>query len=46
MNLNRINREQMIFQLMMNTKYTEDALLKLPEDRLEELYILKVENQE
>ncbi len=43
MTLNRMDRDQMIFQIMMNTKYTESALKKLPYDRLEELYIEKVE---
>ncbi len=43
MPLNRMDRDQMIFQIVMNTKYTEEALEKLPYDRLEELYIERVE---
>lgn len=40
---NRLDREQMIFQIMMNTKYTEDALQKLSNEKLNEMYVAKVE---
>ncbi len=41
--LNRMDREQVIFQIMMNTKYTEDILRKMSDERLKEMYKLKVE---
>lgn len=40
--LNRMDREQMIFQLTMNTRYTESALEKLSDEKLIELYKVKV----
>lgn len=43
---NRLDREQMIFQIMMNTRYSEDVLKNMPNDELEELYKLKVEKQQ
>ena len=41
--LNRMDRDQMIFQIMVNTLYTEEALNKLPDEKIIELYQLKVE---
>ena len=40
--LNRMDREQMIFQIMVNTRYTEAALEKLSDEKIIELYKLKV----
>lgn len=44
-NLSRLDREQMTFQIMVHTRYSEEALEKLPDDRLVELYKVKVEGQ-
>lgn len=41
--LNRMDREQVIFQIMMNTRFTEDVLRKMSDERLKEMYKLKVE---
>ncbi|HLR16206.1 MAG TPA: hypothetical protein VK144_10285 [Bacillota bacterium] len=41
--LDVMDREHMIFQIMANTRYTEDALQKLSDDKIIELYKLKVE---
>ncbi|WP_405100782.1 hypothetical protein [Oceanobacillus sp. FSL H7-0719] len=41
--LNRMDREQIIFQLMVYTLYTEDALKKLSDTELIEMYRVKVE---
>lgn len=43
---NRLDRETMILLIMMNTRYTEDALKKMPDAKLEELYQLKVEEKQ
>ncbi|MBS4198595.1 BH0509 family protein [Bacillus sp. FJAT-49732] len=45
MNQDVIDREQMIFQIMLNTKFTEKALEKMTDKELEELYRLKVEKR-
>lgn len=42
--LNRVDREQMIFQLMVYTLYTEQVLKGLSDEKLIELYMAKVEN--
>ena len=39
----RMDRSMMIWQITMVTKYTEEALLKLPDEKIEELYRNKVE---
>lgn len=41
--LNRMDREQIIFQLMANTRYAEDVLEKMSDEKLLEMYKLKVE---
>lgn len=41
--LNRMDRDQMIFQVMVNTRYTEELLEKMSDKELLELYKLKVE---
>lgn len=41
--LSRMDREQMIFQIMVNTRYTSGALEKLSDEKIKELYKLKVE---
>ncbi|MFS0820774.1 hypothetical protein [Bacillus sp. 1P02SD] len=38
-----MDRESMIFQIMMNTRYSEEALEKMTNAELEELYQVKVE---
>lgn len=43
MTLGRMERQDIIFQLVMNTRYTEEALNKLPNDKLIELFKEKVE---
>lgn len=43
---NRLDRETMILLIMMNTRYTEDALKKMSDAKLEELYQLKVEERQ
>lgn len=43
--LNRMDREQMIFQIMVNTRYTTEALEKLADEKIIELYKLKVESR-
>lgn len=37
-----VDREQIIFQIMLNTRYSEEALEKMTDAELEELYKLKV----
>lgn len=43
--LNRMDRDQMIFQIMVNTRYTEEALQKLSDEKIIEMYKLKVESK-
>ncbi|WP_267917336.1 hypothetical protein [Lederbergia citrisecunda] len=38
-------RDYMIWQIMMSTKYIEEALEKMTDEELEELYKVKVGNQ-
>lgn len=40
-----LEREDMIFQLTMNTRYTEEALSKLSNEKLIELYQTRVEQE-
>lgn len=35
---NSVDRELMIFQIMMNTKFAEEALLKLSDEEITKLY--------
>ena len=44
--LNRMDREQIIFQLMVYTLYTEDALKKLSNTELIDMYKAKIESRE
>lgn len=41
--LDRMDREQIIFQLLVHTIYTEEALMKLSDKQLVEMYKVKVE---
>jgi hypothetical protein len=43
---NRIEREQMIFQIMLNTRFSEEALEKMTDEQLEEMYEVKVEKSD
>lgn len=43
MTLGNHERQDIIFQLMMNTRYTESALNNLSNEKLIELYKAKVE---
>lgn len=40
---NRLERDDMIWQIMMATRYTEAALVKLSDEKLIELYKAKVQ---
>ncbi|WP_285865157.1 hypothetical protein [Lederbergia lenta] len=40
---NRTDRRDMIWQIMMVTRYTEEALVKLTDEKLIELYKAKVQ---
>lgn len=40
---NRLERDDMIWQIMMATKYTEAALVKLSDDKLIDLYKAKIQ---
>lgn len=41
----RMDRDVVIWQIMMRTKYTEEYLSSLSDEKLIELYKLKVENK-
>lgn len=41
--LDRMDREQMIFQIMVHTRYTEEALQRLSDEKIIEMYRIKVE---
>lgn len=41
--LSRMDREQIMFQLMVYTRYTEEALNRLSDNKLIEMYKAKVE---
>lgn len=45
MKINREDREQIIFQIMMNTRMTEVALNKMTNEKLIEMYKAKVEGE-
>lgn len=40
---NRMDRDWMIFQIMVNTRYTEAMLKRMPTDKIIELYEKMVE---
>ncbi|GIN74006.1 hypothetical protein J14TS2_44810 [Bacillus sp. J14TS2] len=44
--LDRIDREQLILQIALNTKITEEALLKMDDKRIIDLYKVKVLKEE
>lgn len=42
----RMTLQDMIWQLTMNTKFTEEALIKMPTEKILELYRVKVLGEE
>lgn len=44
--IGRLERQDIIFQILVNTKFTEEALEKMSNKKLIELYKVKVEKEE